>query len=88
MLSPPVILMKLAVAIGKFLNNSIYSSIEEGIGRSLPNLRYSLLVSGVDESLAADFKTLLEKDIIIIEAVVSNIKKEFPERLLERLLES
>jgi hypothetical protein len=89
MLSPPVILMKLAVAIEKFLNNSIYSLIEEGIRRSLPNLRCLLLVSGVDMSLAADFKTLLEKDIItIIEAVISNIKEEFPERLLERLLES
>ena len=79
--------MKLAVAIGKFLNNLIYSLIEEGIKRSLSNLRYLLLVSGVDESLAADFKTLLEKDIIIIEAVVSNIKKEFPEKLLKKLLE-
>jgi hypothetical protein len=82
-------LIKLAVAIGKFLNNSIYSLIEEDIGRSLLNLRYLLLVSGVDKSLAADFETLLEKDIIIIiKAVISNIKKEFPERLLERLLES
>jgi hypothetical protein len=54
----------------------------------LPNLRYLLLVSGVDESLAADFETLLEKDITIIETVVSNMKEEFPERLLERLLES
>jgi hypothetical protein len=80
--------MKLAVAIGKFLNNSIYSLIEEGIGRSLPNLKYLLLVSGVDKSLAANFETLLEEDIIIIiKAVIFNIKKEFPERLLEKLLE-
>jgi hypothetical protein len=89
MLSPPVMLIKLAVAIGKFLNNLIYSLIEEDIRRSLPNLRYSLLISGVDESLAADFETLLEEDIItIIKAVISNIIEEFPERLLERLLES
>jgi hypothetical protein len=89
MLSPPVMLMKLAVAIGKFLNNSIYSLIEEDIGRFLPNLKYLLLVSGVDEFLAADFETLLKKDIIIIiKAIISNIKEEFPERLLERLLES
>jgi hypothetical protein len=88
MLSPPVMLMKLAVAIGKFLNNSIYFLIEEDIGRSLLNLKYLLLVSGVDESLAADFETLLEEDIIIIiKTVISNIKEEFPERLLERLLE-
>jgi hypothetical protein len=81
--------MKLAVAIGKFLNNLIYSLIEEGIRRSLLNLRYLLLVSGVDESLAADFETLLEEDIItIIKIIIFNIKKEFPERLLERLLES
>jgi hypothetical protein len=80
--------MKLAVAIGKFLNNSIYFLIEEGIRRSLPNLRYLLLVSDVDESLAADFETLLEEDIItIIKTVISNIKKKFPEKLLERLLE-
>jgi hypothetical protein len=89
MLSPPVILIKLAVAIEKFLNNLIYFLIEEGIRRSLLNLKYLLLVSGVDESLAADFETLLEKDIItIIKTVISNIKKEFPEKLLKRLLES
>ena len=89
MLSPPVILMKLTIAIGKFLNNSIYFLIEEGIRRSLPNLKYLLLVSGVDESLAADFETLLEEDIIIIiKTVIFNIKEEFPERLLEKLLES
>jgi hypothetical protein len=89
MLSPPVILIKLAVAIGKFLNNSIYSLIEEGIRRSLPNLKYLLLVSGVDESLATDFETLLEEDIIIIiKTVIFNIKEEFPKKLLEKLLES
>jgi hypothetical protein len=89
MLSPPVILMKLAVAIGKFLNNSIYFLIEEDIGRSLLNLKYLLLISGVDKSLAADFETLLEKDIIIIiKIVISNIIEKFPERLLEKLLES
>jgi hypothetical protein len=88
MLSPPVILIKLAIAIGKFLNNLIYFLIEEGIKRSLPNLKYLLLVSGVDKSLAADFETLLEKDIIIkIKIIISNIKEEFPERLLEKLLE-
>jgi hypothetical protein len=89
MLSLSVILIKLAIAIEKFLNNLIYFLIEEDIRRSLPNLRYLLLISGVDESLAADFETLFEEDIIIIiKAVISNIKKEFPERLLERLLES
>jgi hypothetical protein len=81
--------MKLAVAIGKFLNNSIYFLIEEGIRRSLLNLKYLLLVSGVDEFLAADFETLLEEDIIIIiKTVISNIKEKFSERLLEKLLES
>jgi hypothetical protein len=81
--------MKLAVAIGKFLNNSIYSLIEEGIRRSLLNLKYLLLVSGVDESLATDFETLLEKDIIIIiKIIIFNIKEEFSKRLLEKLLES
>jgi hypothetical protein len=81
--------MKLAVAIGKFLNNLIYFLIEEGIRRSLPDLKYLLLVSGVDESLAADFETLLEEDIIIIiKIIISNIKEEFSERLLENLLES
>jgi hypothetical protein len=69
------------------LNNSIYFLIEEGIKKSLLNLKYLLLVSGVDESLAADFETLLKKNIIIIiKTVIFNIKEEFPERLLEKLL--